>query len=113
MDPRSLDLQRIADTEGTGRLANEQLLKVTDGRWGAEEPAPFRCECGNDACGLPLPVPPDVYERVRSDPMLFLVTPGHAVPEAEDVVERSDGYEVVRKHENVRNRVEASDPRTA
>jgi hypothetical protein len=112
MDAQQLRLERIADTEGTGRLANEQILKAAADHWGREGAALFRCECGDDLCEEPLRIPRDVYEGVRDDPMLFILVPGHEVPEAEDVVDTGDGYEVVRKRENVRHVVEASDPRT-
>ena len=103
-----LRLERIADTEGTDRLANEVIRRSR--REGPESDT-IRCECGNPVCHEPLVVSDDVYERVRSDSMLFLVLPGHEFPEAEDVVEETPDFEVVRKHEAMRSVVERSDPR--
>lgn len=110
MDAEQLRLERIADAEGTGRLANEQLVATGGQGWGSAEAA-FRCECGNDICHEPLVVPREVYERVRGDSMLFIVRPGHEVPDAEDIVETGDGFQIVRKREGVRGIVEGSDPR--
>lgn len=107
MDAEQLRLERIADTEGTGRLANEHILAAAK----KDATIVFRCECGNDVCHEPLAIALDVYEQARQDSMLFLVKPGHELPEAEDVIASGDGYEIVRKHEGVRSVVEKSDPR--
>jgi hypothetical protein len=111
VDAERLRFERIADSEGVGRLGNEHLRKSWP-PWPPDERRHVRCECADDACKRPLLVTGADYERVRSDPMHFLVLPGHEVPEAEDVVERADGFWVVRKHEDMRARVEDSDPRT-
>ena len=101
-------LERIADTEGGERLANEHIVKARrDG-----DSFKVRCECGDPLCHDPLELSEELYERVRSDSMLFVVAPGHELPEAENVVETQDGYEIVRKHEEMRAVVERSDPRT-
>ena len=102
--------ERVADIEGGGRAANEEIVR----RWGQlrdEDRALFRCECGVESCTAALWVPLGLYERVRADPMLFLIRPGHDLPDVESVVERGDGYAVVRKHEDVRPVAEASNPR--
>jgi hypothetical protein len=52
------------------------------------------------------------YERIRSDPRLFFVLPGHEIPHAEEVIERNDSHLVVRKCEEVADIVTATDPRT-
>ena len=107
MNAEQLRLERIADIEGMGRLANEHMLASAS----KDATILFRCECGNDVCHEPLAMELDVYEQARQDSMLFLVRPGHELPEAEDVIARGDGYEIVRKHEAVRSVVEKSDPR--
>jgi hypothetical protein len=112
MSSENLHLERIADAEGTGRLVNEQIARAA-APGAANAAMTFRCECGNEICDEPLVIAGALYERVRRDSMLFVVRPGHEVPEAEDVVEVGDGYEIVRKHEDVRHVVERSDPRRA
>ena len=108
MDLRQLE--RIADIEGNERLVNERALATTNA---GLDRIRVRCECGDDGCHEPVTVRRAVYEKARADSMLFILLPGHVMVEAEDVVERSDGWEVVRKHENMRDRVERSDPRRA
>jgi len=112
VDGERLRLERIADVEGMGRLANEEIARAALD-WPPEAEGLVRCECGDDVCHEPLRVTHAAYDRVRADPMLFLVRPGHIVIGAEDVVERAEHYWVIRKHEDVRARVEASDPRSA
>jgi hypothetical protein len=46
----------------------------------------FLCECGDDQCTASISLTPVEYERLRSDPMLFGLRPGHSIPDVEDVV---------------------------
>jgi hypothetical protein len=110
MDSEQRRLERVAEIEGVGRFANE---KVASMRPAPPDDAPedFRCECGDEVCAEPLSIPRSLYERVRSDPMQFIVTPEHIVPEAETVKERGDGYWILYKNEETRPIVEASNPR--
>ncbi|HZQ81483.1 MAG TPA: hypothetical protein VFB25_05870 [Gaiellaceae bacterium] len=57
------------------------------------------CECGDLRCAKQLVVQVTEYERIRADPALFFVIPGHEIPDVEDVVEQEPAYRVVRKHE--------------
>lgn len=97
---------RIARNEASFRELNDRL--DADVHRGSTEPefAGFVCECGNEECDTTIRVPLDSYAEVRQDDMLFLVVPGHEVPDAEDVVDERDGYLVVRKHEDVADIVE-------
>jgi hypothetical protein len=95
--------------EGTDRLANEIIVDASS--VGGPEPMTIRCECGDDVCHDPVVIPHDRYEQVRQDPMLFFVKLGHELPEAEDIVETADAYEVVRKHDALRPILERSNPR--
>jgi hypothetical protein len=73
--------------------------------------AGFVCECGAMECAAILRVDVEDYERVRSDARLFLVKPGHEIADVEDVVERTDGFLVVRKHSDVSDVVHETNPR--
>jgi hypothetical protein len=87
--------ERIARNEALFRVVNERVreLRPEDG----DEKTGFLCECGDDACTDTLYVPVREYERVRSDPTLFIVKPGHEILSVEEPVERNEGYFVVRK----------------
>ncbi len=101
-------LELIADIEGTDRLVNDIVAAATRGSGPKES---FRCECGHETCHEHVLIPRDLYERVRQDPMLFILQPGHELPEAEDIVRTADTYEIVRKHEELRPVLERTDPR--
>ncbi|HEY6101497.1 MAG TPA: hypothetical protein VIW03_18810, partial [Anaeromyxobacter sp.] len=74
--------------------------------------AGFVCECGNADCAEVLRVGLERYEQVRQDARLFLVRPGHEIVDVEDVVQREDGFFVVRKHDDVSEVVHETDLRS-
>jgi hypothetical protein len=92
--------ERVASNDDIFRKANEQIRKK------AEEFAtrqlqrlPFICECAEESCTEVLRISAEDYERVRSDPRLFINAPGHdaAAQGWAAVVEHHDGYVVVEK----------------
>lgn len=91
--------KRIALNESVFREVNEQVEALNRNLVALEESEDMSivCECGEIQCAQRLDVSLGEYERVRSDALLFLVVPGHEIPDVEDVVERSDAYLVVRK----------------
>jgi hypothetical protein len=108
-DPRK---ERIAKNEAAFRFLNEQLRGGVHGSLQREEDRPgFVCECGDQYCEAVIHVPLEKYEEVRSDPALFLLVPGHEIPDTEDVVEQEETYAVVRKHADVRPILDETDPR--
>ena len=111
MDERK---RRIGENETLFRAINEEvdglnrsLAALTD------ETIHIVCECGSLECQERLVVPLAAYERVRSDPALFFVIPGHEIPSTEDVVEETQRYFVVKKQEGGPEELaEATDPRS-
>jgi hypothetical protein len=63
----------------------------------AKETMSVVCECGTRSCTDQFLIGLDEYARVRADATLFLVKPGHDLPEAETVVEKADRYWIVQK----------------
>lgn len=61
------------------------------------EPPGFFCECSSVDCLARLPLGHEDYDRVHARPDLFTLAPGHEVPAVETVIERADGWLVVRK----------------
>lgn len=50
---------------------------------------------------------------MRADPTHFAVYPGHEIPDIEDVVDKRDGYDVIRKQAGAAAKVaEETDPRS-
>jgi hypothetical protein len=105
--------ERLARNEASFRSLNDSLGANVHARLsGSESTVPgFVCECGNAACEDIIQVELSAYEDVRRDPCLFLARPGHEVADVEDVVQRTDRYVVVRKHEEVADIVRETDPR--
>ena len=53
------------------------------------------------SCTVHIEITPEAYGRVREDATLFVVRPGHDLPEAETVIEKTEGYWVVQKDEGL------------
>ena len=83
--------ERIAQNEVSFRHLNDEL-----GVMGV-----FICECADPACREHVQMPRERYEAIRADPRRFFVKPGHEIPEAEDVIEREETWNVVEKPDDV------------
>ena len=103
--------RRIAQNESRFREINERLQGGLKQLPDDGAPVPFVCECGNVTCSAAITVTLEEYERARQDPLLFLLLPGHEIPDVEHVLVRSDAYVVVRKDPGAAPLVEETDPR--
>jgi hypothetical protein len=110
----NLTEERAARNEAVFREVNERIEELHNRLQGDEEDVgTFVCECSDDACAERLDVPMETYERVRNDPHLFLVAPGHSRPEVEHSAEQEPGFVVVRKDSPAAERIaEQTDPRS-
>lgn len=106
MEPRE---RRVAQNEALFRHVNENMLKAGKRFLSAEQA--FVCECGDDSCTDQLDVNVDDYERIRSNPIHFLIVPGHEILEYENVVERNDAWAVTEKTGDAARFVARQDPR--
>lgn len=105
-------IERIAHNESAFRDLNEHLgASVHRGSRDADLVG-FVCECGHEECEMIVRMSLSAFERVRADSQLFIVVPGHEIEQAERVVERHDGYLVVRKCEAAADIVEETDRRS-
>jgi hypothetical protein len=96
MSPRE---DRQARNEVLFRDVNERIADLADK--GLSLDFHVICECAQIGCGTMLRIELDDYRRVRAHPRRFLIAPGHAVPEIEDVVVQQDDFQVVEKHADV------------
>jgi hypothetical protein len=106
-------VRRIALNEAAFRAVNEQIAPLSESfaDLGVDDDVPVVCECGELSCLVQFPIPIEEYRRVRADPVLFVIQPGHERPEAEEVVEEHEGWVVVRKRPGVGEAVaRATDP---
>ena len=86
---------RIAQTERFFRAVNEEIA-ANDGHGTTL----FLCECGNPACSDGLELRAAALGHLHAENGLFVVLPGHEIPDVETVVDRHDGYLVVRRNEH-------------
>jgi hypothetical protein len=94
MDERQ---RRIGENEILYRTVNEKIEDLNAAFGTLTETMTVVCECGDGSCTEQIQLEVPTYERVRADPALFVTVPGHEVPDVESVVERTDGFQLVRK----------------
>jgi hypothetical protein len=94
MDERQ---RRIGENEILYRTVNEKIEDLNAAFGTLTETMAVVCECGEASCTEQIQLDVPTYERIRADPALFVTVPGHEEPDVESIVERSDGYQLVRK----------------
>jgi hypothetical protein len=90
--------QRIGEHELLFRAVNDRIVELDAELGVGDEALRFVCECGLLECAEALTLSLPEYTRIRSRPNHYLVVSGHEIPDVEDVVERIDGYAIVRKY---------------
>ena len=88
--------EKIARNEELFQEVNRQIEKLEESL-GRRETIEILCECSKKHCLEALGVEPATYQRVRSNPLLFFVVPGHEDREVERVVEETRTFLVVEK----------------
>jgi hypothetical protein len=88
--------ERKARNEELFQVVNREIEALEE-KLGRRKTLALLCECGKKHCLERFEVDPAVYERVRSNPLLFFLVPGHEDPEVERVVERTPEFLVVEK----------------
>jgi hypothetical protein len=89
--------ERIGRNEALFREVNERIEQISATLQVSDEKLQILCECGVPTCLEQIEVPVRDYERVRRQSTLFVILPGHEHADLEEIVERHDGYHVVRK----------------
>ena len=92
-------IERVAQNEVLFRAVNEKLLDLNFAFSGVTGRFSIVCECGDSACTEEITLTKDDYARLRSEATLFAIIRGHEIPVIEELVERHETYDVVRKHE--------------
>jgi hypothetical protein len=104
--------ERIGLNEAVFREVNERIENLAERFELQDEPLDLVCECGDADCVRRITLTRAEYEQLRSNPHQFAVHPGHEYPEAEEVVERRKGYDIVAKNSGTPERIaEQTDPR--
>lgn len=95
MDSRE---RRVGENEALFRHVNEQIDEL-DETFGHPERQRYLCECGDRSCQERIELTPAEYRHVRERGDTFAVAGGHDDPAVEHVVERHEGWVVVKKEE--------------
>jgi hypothetical protein len=90
--------RKIGQNEALYRSVNERIEGLNEAFGTLTDVMTVVCECGDGSCAQQIDVPVRDYERVRGDPALFIIVPGHEITDVEDIVEEHDAFVVVRKH---------------
>lgn len=93
----SLWEQRAARNEALFREVNENIASLEERHGTTATATVYICECANAGCADQLALDAATYRRVREEPRLFFVRPGHEDPQLERVVERHSDYLIVEK----------------
>jgi hypothetical protein len=106
--------RRVGMNEALFREVNERIGQLTDRfETARDETMEVVCECADPSCTERVEIGTHAYEALRADPARFLVIPGHVAEDVEDVVERTEAYDVVRKHDGLAAEIaEQTDPRS-
>ncbi len=102
--------ERVGSNEATFRRINESV----ESDYAATDHAGligFLCECGHSSCEETIELTRQEYESVRANPRRFAIIRAHAIEDTEDIVEDHQRYAVVKKHEDVADLAERTDPR--
>jgi hypothetical protein len=93
--------ERLAANEVRFREINESAQPQRE----SQGTGRFVCECADRGCMAWLEVPLAEYAAVRQNPLRFIVSPTHEIPDIEDIVEKRPGYFVIEKPADVAHMV--------
>ena len=89
--------KRLATNEALFREMNERVEERARSLRGEEALVPILCECADPDCRERITVTAEEYEATHADAAQFTVVPGHMTVDVEEVVTRTERFEVVRK----------------
>jgi hypothetical protein len=89
--------QRVGENEALLRTVNDRIADVSEGFVDVLPTFDVVCECGDADCNARFSIPLEDYREIREDATKFVMIPGHEKPDIETVVERHEGWVVVRK----------------
>ena len=109
---------RKAKNEALARQLNERVHTITndlvsEGLIGnGDDRGEYLCECADITCTNRIALSQSEYEVARSNPIWFVVEPGHEDLAIERVVAAHARYAIVEKDPGERAIAEATDPRS-
>jgi hypothetical protein len=104
--------RRLGLNEAMFREVNERVEDINRTFGSLTGTFEIICECGSATCTERITVPVPDYERVRSNPLHFLLHVGHEDPLVERMIENHETFIIVEKEgTEVEEVAEATDPR--
>jgi hypothetical protein len=100
--------ERLARNEAFFRELNERLEAITPD---SATELVVVCECADVDCAQRLTMQPGEYEAIRAHETHFVVAQGHGDSRIEDVVGRTERFEIVAKRGAAAEVAERLDPR--
>jgi hypothetical protein len=105
--------RRVGLNEVIFRQVNEQIESLNHGFGTELGTMTVICECADGDCTERVEIAVSEYERVRADPLLYIIVPGHELTDVESIVDSGAGYDIVRKREGAAARLAKElDPRS-
>ena len=89
--------RRVALNQSVFRTINDKIEGLNKAFALVSDEFTVICECGDAVCVEQLTMSRDEYVALRADSTLFAVAPEHETADLEEVVEKTDGYWIVRK----------------
>ena len=102
VDPTSPRARRMRENEELMEELNrrmEQTLEEIREEQDDDPDAPiaFLCECSHLDCRERIQLEPSRFDRIHRDADVFILVPGHEIPEVERIVDQERDFLIVRK----------------
>jgi hypothetical protein len=89
--------RRVGLNESIFRQVNEQIESLNQGFGTEISTMTVICECADGDCTDRVEIAISEYEKVRANPLRYIVVPGHELPDFEAIVDSGAGYDIVQK----------------
>lgn len=87
---------RVGNNERLFREVNERISRIQED-FGQTQAFEIVCECGTKDCLDRITITHDAYKSLRANPLTFAIVPGHEAEDIENILERTDAYNIVEK----------------
>ena len=103
IDPTSPRARRMRQNEELMEELNRRMermleeIREDEEETDADAPIAFLCECSHVDCRERVHLEPSVFDRIHKDPDVFILVPGHEIPDVERIVDQMGDFLIVRK----------------
>lgn len=102
IDPRSPRARRLRQNEELMEQLNRRMERALGEIREADDedrnaPIAFLCECSHLDCRERIHLAPSRFDRIHRDSEVFVLVPGHEIPDIEKVVDQEGDFLIVRK----------------